>query len=177
VNPVTTRVSAALQVVRSRVAQGGARALLAPGAATGLLLLSIWLLWDGSARNDAEQAGSAAVAAARESIVAMGSYRPEDAEQSLTAARDRLTGAFLDAYTQAIQTVVIPNAKGKKMSSVVSVPAAGVVSAESDRAVLLAYVDQTLTVGREAPVANPARYRVTMQKVDGRWLVAGFDQI
>lgn len=171
------RVSAVLAAVRARLTRGGARALLAPAAATGLLVLSIWLLMDGSARNDAELAGAEAVGAARESIVAMGSYRPENAEQNLTSARDRLTGAFLDAYTQAIQTVVIPNAKGRKMSSVVSVPAAGVISAGSDRAVLLAYVDQTLTVGREAPVANPARYRVTMEKVDGRWLVAGFDQI
>ncbi|MCB0923801.1 MAG: hypothetical protein KDB50_04530 [Mycobacterium sp.] len=176
-SPLTMRLSAVRAQLRSWLARGGGRAVLAPGAATGLVALSIWLLWDVSARSDAEQAGVAAVAAARESIVAMGSYRPEDAEQSLTSARDRLTGPFLDAYTQAIQTVVIPNAKGKKMSSAVSVPAAGVVSAEPDRAVLLTYVDQTLTVGGEAPVANPARYRVTMVKVDGRWLVAAFDQI
>lgn len=176
-NQVMARVTAVREAARARLARGGPRALLAPGAATVLLALSIWLLWDGSARNDAERAGAEAVAAARDTIAVMGSYRPDDAEQTLMSARDRLTGAFLDAYTQAIQTVVIPNAKGKKMSSVVTVPAAGVVSADSDRAVLLAYVDQTLTVGREAPVANPARYRVTMEKVDGRWLVAGFDQI
>ncbi|HOB48826.1 MAG TPA: hypothetical protein PKK01_05880 [Mycobacterium sp.] len=175
--PVSAAVGSVVGAVKSRIARDGARSLLAPGALVVLVALSIGLLWDGSARNDAHRAGDEAVVAARESIVVMGSYRPEDAEQTLTAARDRLTGAFLEAYTQAIQTVVIPNAKGKKMSSSVSVPAAGVISAEEDRAVLLAYVDQTLTVGREAPVANPARYRVTMQKVDGRWLVAGFDQI
>lgn len=153
------------------------RPFAAPAAATALVVLSGWLMWDGSTRNDAEQAGAEAVAAARESIEAMGSYQPATAEQNLTAARDRLTGAFLEAYTQAIQTVAIPNAKAKKMSSAVSVPVAGVVSAEPDRAVLLAYVDQTLTVAGQAPVANPARYRVTVEKVDGRWLIAGFDQI
>lgn len=151
--------------------------LAAPVTATALVAVSVWLLWDTSARNDAERAGTEAVAAARESIVAMGSYTPDTAEQNLTSARDRLTGAFAEAYTQAIQTVAIPNAKGRKMSSAVSVPALGVVSADADHAVLLAYVDQTLTVAGETPVANPARYRVSMDKVDGRWLIAGFDQI
>lgn len=149
----------------------------APVAAAGLIALSGWLLWDTAGRAGAERAGAEAVAAARESIVAMGSYQPQTAEQDLTAAADRLTGAFRDAYNQAIRTVAIPNATSRKMSSAVSVPALGVVTAAPDRAVLLAYVDQSLTVPGEAPVANPARYRVTMERVDGRWLVAGFDQI
>ena len=146
-------------------------------AAVALVVLSGWLARDTSARNGARDGGAEALAAARDSIVAMGSYRPDTTERNLTAARDRLTGSFLDAYNQVIQTAVIPAAKSGKISSTVSVPAAGVISAESDRAVLLAYVDQTLTAAGGQPVANPARYRVTMQKIDGRWLVAGFDQI
>lgn len=151
--------------------------LVAPVVAAALVALSAWLLWDGSVRRDAETAGTEAVAAARDAIVAMGSYRPDTAEKNLTAAGDLLTGAFRDSFTQAAQTVAIPTATQKAVSSEVSVPAAGVISAQSGRAVLLAYVDQTLTVGSEPPQSNPARYRVTMQKVDGRWLVAGFDQI
>lgn len=157
--------------------RAGPRGGFAAAAAAALIALSAWFGWDTSARDGAAEAGVQALAEARQSIVAMGSYQPDTAEQNLTAARDRLTGPFRDAYNQAIQTVVIPNAKGRKMSSEVTVPAAGVVSAEADRAVLLAYVDQTLTVPGERPVANPARYRVIMEKVDGRWLVAGFDQI
>ena len=153
------------------------RTLATAAAAAGLVVLSGWLAWDASARNGARDGGAEALAAARDSIVAMGSYRPDTAERNLAAARDRLTGSFLDAYDQVIQTVVIPAAKGEKISSAVSVPAVGVISAESDRAVLLAYVDQTLKAAGEKSVANPARYRVTMHKVDGRWLVAGFDQI
>lgn len=142
-----------------------------------LIATGIWLYTDGSARRDAQRAGTDAVAAARDSIVAMGSYRPDTAGTDLTAARSRLTGEFLDAYTQLIQTVVIPTATGKRITSVVTVPAASVVSAQPDRVVVLAFVDQTLTVGAERPSANPARYRVRMEKVDGTWLVAAFDQI
>ena len=51
------------------------------------------------------------------------------------------------------------------------------VSASADHVVLLAYVDQALTVGKEAPTQTNSSVRVTMEKVDGRWLVAGFDPI
>ena len=107
----------------------------------------------------------------------MGTYRPDNAEQVLPAARDRLTGTFLDDYTQAIKTVVIPNAKQRAMAATVTVPAVGVISADADRAVLLAYVNQSITEGTEKPVLTPSRYRVSMEKVDGRWLIAAFDQI
>lgn len=153
------------------------RALAPLLAAVLLIAAAVWLWRDGSARAEAQRAGAEAAAAAQEAIVTMGSYRPDTAEQTLTAARDRMTGPFLDAYTQAIQTVVIPGAKSKRMSSAVTVPALGVVSAQSGRVVLLAFVDQTLTVGTEPPAPNPSRYRVTMEQVDGRWLIAGFDQI
>lgn len=157
---------------RQRLVTLAVAALAMVLTATGL-----WLVIDGSSRRDAERAGTDAVSAARGSIVAMGSYRPETADKDLSAARERLTGEFLDAYTQLIQTVVIPSAQQKRITSVVTVPAAAVVSAELERAVVLAFVDQTLTVGKEPPSDNPARYRVTMEKVDGRWLIAGFDQI
>ncbi|MCX6480869.1 MAG: hypothetical protein NTY24_10910 [Mycobacterium sp.] len=158
---------------------GRPRLVLLTVAALAVLLIATgaWLYIDGSARRDAQRAGPEAVEAARDSIVAMGTYRPETAETDLSAARERLTGEFLDDYTQLIQTVVIPSAQQKRVVSVVTVPAASVVSAESDRVVVLAFVDQRLTVGKEPPSANPSRYRVTMEKVDGRWLIAGFDQI
>lgn len=154
------------------------RRLAATGLATALLLASAWLAWDGTARRGAEQAGIDAVQAARESIVAILSYRPDTAEKDLdTAARDRLTGPFLADYTQLIRTVVVPNAKQQAISAAAQVPAAAVVSAEADRAVLLVYVDQAMAVGNEKPTRTNSSVRVTMEKVDGRWLIAGFDPI
>ncbi len=146
--------------------------------ATGLIVASAWLAWDGTARRGAEQAGGDAVEVARESIVAILSYRPDTAEESLsTAARERLTGRFLDDYSQLITTVVVPNAIQKDIAASARVPAAAVVSAAADRAVLLVYVDQTTAVGEESPTQTNSSVRVTMERVDGRWLIAGFDQI
>lgn len=154
------------------------RRLAVPVLATLLVIASAWLLWDGSVRRCAQQAGNDAVQAARESIVAILSYRPDTAEKVLdTAARERLTGRFLDDYTQLIKTVVVPNAKQKSVTAAARVAAVAVVSASADHVVLLAYVDQALTVGKAAPTQTNSSVRVTMEKVDGRWLVAGFDPI
>lgn len=146
-------------------------------AAIVLLLATAWLFWDGSSRRATQAAGSEAVQAARDSIPVILSYQPATADKDLpAAARDRLTGKFLDAYTQLITTVVIPDAKQKGVSASAKVPAAALVSADSGHAVVLAYVDQVLTVGADAPTQTKTSARVTMEKIDGRWMISGFDQ-
>ncbi|MCW1959683.1 MAG: hypothetical protein KIH64_014295 [Mycobacterium sp.] len=142
-----------------------------------LLAAGSWLLWDGSSRRAAQTAGAQAVQAAQDSIPVILSYRPATAEKDLpAAARDRLTGKFLADYTQLITTVVIPDAKQKGVSASAKVPAAAVVSADSGHAVVLAYVDQTLTVGSAPSTQTNSSVRVTLDKVDGRWMISGFDQ-
>lgn len=143
-----------------------------------LLAAAVGLFWDGSSRHAAVSAGQAAVKAAQESIPAILSYQPGTVEKDLpAAANERLTGKFLDDYTQLITTVVVPDAKQKSISASAKVPAAAVVSADEGHAVILAFVDQTMKVGAAAPTQTNSSVRVTMDKVDGRWLIAGFDQI
>lgn len=152
------------------------RRVLVPLLALALVVGAGWLYWDASARRAAQHAGDDAARAARDSIVAILSYQPATVQQSLeAAARDRLTGRFLDDYTQLIKTVVVPEAVAKRIAVSATVPAAAVVSAEPDRAVLLAYVDQTTTTGSAAPTKSNSAVRVTMDNVDGRWLISGFD--
>lgn len=141
------------------------------GAAAG------YLKWENSSRRDADRAAGAAVAAAKDSTVALLSYKPDTVEKDLGAARDRLTGTFLDAYTQLVNTVVIPGAKEKKISALATVPAAASVSAKPDHAVVLLFVDQTVVVGTDAPTATASSVRVTLDKVGDRWLISGFDPI
>lgn len=148
-----------------------------PALALLLVIAGIWLSWDTSSRRDAQRSGEEATAAARDSIVVMLSYQPDTADKSLNDARSRLTGQFLDAYTQLIQTVVVPSAKKDRISAVAKVPATSVMSAEQDRAVVLAFVDQTLTEGNKPPTLTTSSVRVSMEKVDGHWLIAGFDPV
>ena len=136
-----------------------------------------YLRWEDSSRRDADTARTESVQAAKDSTVALLSYKPDTVEKDLGGARDRLTGSFLDAYTQLINTVVIPGAKEKQISAVASVPAAASVSAEPDHAVVLLFVNQTVVVGTDPPTNTASSVRVTLDKVDDRWLISGFDPI
>ncbi|BCQ07308.1 hypothetical protein JMUB5695_00729 [Mycobacterium heckeshornense] len=122
-------------------------------------------------------AGTESVAAAKESTVALLSYQPDSVEKDLGGARDRLTGKFKDSYTQLIHDVVIPGAKKDHISAIATVPAAASVSATPNHAVTLVFVDQTVTVGNDAPTDTASTVRVTLDKVGGHWLISGFDPI
>ena len=136
-----------------------------------------FLRWEDSSRRDADKARIESVQAARDSTVALLSYKPETVDKDLGSARERLTGAFLDAYTQLVNTVVIPGAKEKKISAVAQVPAAASVSAKPDHAVVLVFVDQTVVVGSDAPTNTASSVRITMDKVGDRWLISAFEPI
>ncbi len=151
-------------------------------AITTLAVLAVlatgWLFWDAAGRRGAQHAGVHAAQAAREAIPAILSYQPATAEKDLpAAAQDRLTGTFLADYTQLITTVVVPEAKQKRISASATVPAAAAVSADTRRAVVLAYVNQSITVGDQTPTETNSSVRVTMDNVDGRWLISGFEPI
>lgn len=148
-----------------------------PALVVSLTLPAGYLKWcDGEARVS-RLAGIESVHAATESAVAMLSYRPDSVEQDLDAARSRLTGELKDSYTELIHNVVIPGSRQKQISTVASVPAAASVSASDKHAVALLFINQTIVVGSEPPTDTASRVRVSLDKVDGRWLVAGFDPI
>ncbi|MEZ0342307.1 hypothetical protein ACAG25_20270 [Mycobacterium sp. pV006] len=119
----------------------------------------------------------ASIQAAKDSTIALLSYTPDKVEEQLGAARDLLTGEFRDSYTDLTNDVVIPGAKEKQISAVASVPAAASVSVSSDEAVVLLFVNQTVNVGQDPPTDTASSVRVTLEKVDGRWLISQFDPV
>jgi Mce-associated membrane protein len=148
-----------------------------PAAALLLAIAAGYLKWvDGTAR-DAEVASTQSVQAAIDSTMAMLSYRPETVEQNLSAARDRITGPFRDSYTSLTHDVVIPGAKQRQISAVASVPAAASVSASATHAVVLVFVNQTTVVGNGAPTDTASSVKVTLDKVNDRWLISQFDPV
>jgi Mce-associated membrane protein len=144
-----------------------------------LLLASAagFLKWqDGSAR-EAGAARTESVRAATDSTIALLSYKPDTVEKDLDAARGRLTGTFLSAYTSLTHDVVIPGAKQKQISAVATVPAAASTSATGNHAVVLLFVNQTVIIGQDAPTNTASSVRVTLDKVGGRWLISQFDPV
>lgn len=148
-----------------------------PAIALLLALGAGYLKWmDNSVRND-ESARDESIKAAKDSTVALLSYKPDTVEQQLNAARDLLTGDFRDSYTSLTHDVVIPGAKQKQISAVVTVPAAASVSANPHHAVVLVFVNQTVTVGQDAPTDTASSVRITMDKIGDRWLISKFDPV
>lgn len=148
-----------------------------PGLALLLAPAAGYFEWVTDSANDLAVARADSVRVAREDVTALLSYQADSADKDLNAARDRLTGEFKDAYTSLIREVVIPGAKEKHISAVAKVNAAASVSATSDHAVTLLYVNQSVTIGDGAPTDTQPVIRVTLDKVDGRWLVSHFDPV
>jgi Mce-associated membrane protein len=117
------------------------------------------------------------VRAASDGTVALLSYRPDTVQKDLDAAKGRLTGEFLDAYTKLTHDVVIPGAQQKQISAVATVPAAASASATAGHAVVLLFVNQTVTIGKDAPTNTASSVRVTLDKVDGHWLISQFEPV
>jgi Mce-associated membrane protein len=155
--------------------------ILAFGVLPGLVMLMTtaagFLKWQDSVIRAADAARIDSVSAAKDAAVGLLSYKPETVERELGSARDRLTGTFKESYTQLTRDVVIPAAKQKHVSAVATVPAAASVSATADHAVVLVFIDQTTVVGKDAPTDTASNIRVTLDKIDARWLISGFDPV
>lgn len=133
--------------------------------------------WRDSTANAAHVASIESVDAARDATIAMLSYTPDNAEQTLTAARNLLTGALRDNYTQLITDVVVPGARQKRITALAAVPAVATVSATADQAVVLVFVNQSASVGNDPPTDSASTVKVTLQRIDGKWLVSAFEPI
>ena len=150
---------------------------LLPGLALLLASAAGFLKWQDVSARDAVMARTESVRAATDSTIALLSYRPYTVEKDLEAARRRLTGTFLSAYTSLTHDVVIPGTKQKQISAVATVPAGASTSATENHAVVLLFVNQTVIIGQDAPTNTASSVRVTLDKVGGRWLISQFDPV
>lgn len=148
-----------------------------PALALLLALATAFVKWQATSAAEADTARIESVAAARDATISMLSYRPDTVERQLAAAQNLLTGTFRDSYTSLTDQVVIPGAKQKQITAVATVPAASSVSADSDHAVALVFVNQTVTIGNGAPSDTASTVKVTMVRVGNRWLISDFRPI
>jgi Mce-associated membrane protein len=148
-----------------------------PGLALLLAAAAGFLKWQDSSVRESQLARSESVAAAKDSTIALLSYKADTVEKDLDAGKSRLTGTFKDSYSQLISDVVIPGAKREHISTTATVPAASSVSATPNHAVTLLFVNQTAVVDKNPPTDTTSSVRVTLDKIGGRWLIAGFDPV
>jgi Mce-associated membrane protein len=148
-----------------------------PGLALSLAPAAGYLKWQDASVRDSQIARVESVAAAKDSTIALLSYKSDTVEKDLDAAKSRLTGAFKESYSHLINDVVIPGSKREHISTTATVPAASSVSATPDHAVALLFVNQSAVIGKDAPSDTDSSVRVTLDKVAGRWLISGFDPV
>jgi Mce-associated membrane protein len=133
--------------------------------------------WNYSSAQASNAARIESVRAATDTAVAMLSYKSETVEKDLAAARDRLTGDLKQSYPSLIHDVVIPGSRAKQISTSANVAAAAPVSASGNHAVVLVFVNQTITMGNSAPTNTASSVRMTLDKTNGKWLVSQFDPV
>jgi Mce-associated membrane protein len=160
-------------------------AVLAVALVAGLVAVAV-LGWRYREGRQAEQARGQALAAARQAAPVVLSYDYRHVDQDFAAARAHLTGHFRDEYAKTTKTVVGPTAKkyrGVVKATVVEpsgggAPAASVVSASPDRAVVLLFVNQ---VTRSTQVSGSRvdlnRVRMTLSRTSEGWKVSAVDAL
>jgi Mce-associated membrane protein len=147
-----------------------------PGLVLLLAIAAGFLKWkDSSVRNE-DLVRSQSVAAARDSAIAVLSFRFDSVDQDVATARQRLTGRFRDVYTKVTQQTLIPDAKERHVTATATVPAGAPESTTENHAVVLLFVNQTVRIGDSRPADSASSVRVTLDKIGERWLISGFDQ-
>jgi Mce-associated membrane protein len=120
-----------------------------------------------------EQARTQVVPVAQRTVEAMFTYNFKTVDAELPKAADNLTGSFRNDYLKLIKEAIAPGAKDKQLNVQATTQAAGVVSTEPARAVVMLYLNQVST-GKDSPQANisTSRVKVSLDKDGNRWMVS-----
>jgi Mce-associated membrane protein len=120
---------------------------------------------------------TAAQAAQRAAVdVLSADYRQLD--RDIKRAESRLTPSFRKDYAQLAQKAFGQLARDNHLLLTSTVVGYGVRDASPNRVVVLVFVDQvSTTVKQPTPKLAQNRVRMTMRKMDGRWLVDKIDAL
>jgi Mce-associated membrane protein len=123
-----------------------------------------------------EDATSAAQAAAERAVVPVLSYDAAHIDESKAAAQPYLTGDYRKQYDQLFDGIIAQNAPATGTVLKAELVRSSVVRASDDRVQVFLLINQTRT---NKKFTEPQVYKnwvtVTMEKVDGDWLVADME--
>lgn len=138
-------------------------------AVFGLVIGLGWQLWQQHRISGAQAAGRHAAVDYAQVLTSIDSNKVDD---DFATVLNGATGEFKDTYTKAsvqLRQLLIDN-KATAQGTVVE---SAVQSSSTDKVVVLLMVNQTITnTTRPDPRVDRTRMKMTMQKVDGRWLAS-----
>ena len=138
--------------------------------AAGLVAATVWMWVTGDSGGDDSAAREAQVAAER-AVVPVLSYDYEHLDEDQKAATALMTGKYRAEYDKLF-AVLEENAPETQTKVTASVVASGIVRASEDRVQVLVFVDRPTTNKlNPEPVVYKDQVTLSMQRVDGAWLV------
>ena len=152
---------------------------LLAGLAVAVLVLAgaaTWLAETTPSDRSVDDATAAAQSAAERAVVPIQSYDARHLDESRAAAEQYLTGDYRAEYAKVFDGIIRENAPSTGTVLTADLVRSGVVRSGDDRVQVFLLVNQTRTNARDK---QPQVYKnwvtMTMQRVDGDWLVAGMD--
>jgi Mce-associated membrane protein len=157
----------------------GVQSWLLVGLAVTVLVVAgvaTWLALTKPSDDAVEDATAAAQSAAERAVVPILSYDATKLDESKAAAQQYLTGDYREDYDRLFDGIIEQNAPSTGTVLTAELVRSGVVRGGDDRVEVFLLVNQTRT-NKESK--EPQVYKnwvtVTMEEVDGDWLVAGMD--
>jgi Mce-associated membrane protein len=169
----------------SRHRPGLVSAVLAVLVVIGLVAVAV-LGWKFRDAGRADTARTEALAAAQKAAPVILSYDYRHLDKDFAAARSHLTGDFREQYQKTTKTVVAPTStkyQGVVKATVAKpssggAPAASVVSATPDKAVVLLFMNQiTNSTQVSGPRLDLNRVRMTLVQTSEGWKVSAVDAL
>lgn len=125
-----------------------------------------------------DEARAAGLAAARSHAKKILSYDYRTLDHDFSAAKRDTTGKFRKEYSETTDKVVANNARKYHVVVQAEVVAASVVEASPARVVALLFVNQATQSNRvQGTKIDKNRVVMTLQNVDGRWLVSNLEAL
>lgn len=154
-------------------------AVLALLVTTLAMAVAAGLVWYQARQHDAtEKARRAGLESSRDAARLLFSYDYRTLTKDFEAGKAITTGAFRKQYADTTTRLVTPVATEKKAVVKAEVVTAGVVRATPDLVVTIVYVNQVTTSSlTTGPKVDLSRVRMTLQRVNGRWLVSKVDAL
>lgn len=128
---------------------------------------------------DIANARTVAVSAAEEKVVKLLSYDHRSLQADQESRGADLTGTFKNDYVALLRDVVAPAATQQQLSTRSAVVSSSVVDAQgTDTVTVLLFLNQTSqSAAKKDPTMTGSRVRVSMNEVDGDWLVSGITPV
>ena len=135
------------------------------------LVIDGFLIVRHSGSSDEREVSESALSAAKSLLPKVLSYDYSALDDFESRAKAGTTGEFRDDYLALIDGRIRPTATADKIVTRATVPEIGIVSAQADEVVVLAFVNQVTTRDGKNSRIDGSRVRLTLTRVKGSWKI------